>query len=619
MQGGDNRARRLAEQRAANARRAQPHGAPYLPLAPQVPYHPPPGMRLAHGMRLAPGMPLAPGMGQVPGRPLPVAPTLEQLQIEEALRASLAPPTVVNLSHLDVPTKSAGGGPVSGMGGGPVSGGTNARFSKLEGSRIEYIERQESQYCGKHALNNLLGGDYFTTSSGAAPYTREDILRIGSTLSPRNKLDLNRFCKLLAQTPGLIEDPGREPCPDNGDFASNLLVLALRISGFQAGYINIEKQYAAFKSDTTDNLLGYIVNYGGGHWVCLIYNRSSNNYIYKDSVGPVSRSYVTIAEYIGERTNILQILRVSNRSDQDSSFLKGMRNARNEGAANRGKLNQIKLLGLVDANGILDKAHKDILKTVVIPFSRLEHQELIEISILDPDLINRLNVSDIVNTETFLFLIKLHGDSKNYFNEILNSIRQLHILHGSMPIDNIIDAYAFNFFDAAKTDRYLDNHPELSRPTWVDPTSHYYSSEDGRKLIVNGKRAIGILRKHLDIDRKNDLKAFIAMALAGPVYGSGGGGGPVYGSGGGGGGGGPVYGSGGGGTANKPPTKLVKSCPICTFDNDVAAIVCSQCGTSLADVVPGPPQAGGKRRKTTRFTRKRRSKKGKTQKRLKRH
>ena len=105
-----------------------------------------------------------------------------------------------------------------------------------------------------------------------------------------------------------------------------------------------------------------------------------------------------------------------------------------------------KLLGLVDANGILDKAHKDILKTVVIPFSRLEHQELIEISILDPDLINRLNVSDIVNTEIYLFLIKLHGDSKNYFNEILNSIRQLHTLHGSIPIDNIIDAYAFNFF-----------------------------------------------------------------------------------------------------------------------------------------------------------------------------
>jgi hypothetical protein len=600
MQGSDNRARRLAEQRAANARRAQPHGAPRLPVPPQVPYHPSASMRLAPGMR------------PVPGLALPVAPTLEQLnrlQLEEAIRASLAPPNMVNLTHLDVPAKDAG--PVSG-GGGPVSGGANAAFSRLEGSRIEYIERQESLYCGKHALNNLLGGDYFTTSSGAAPYSREDILRIGSTLSPRNKLDLNRFCKLLAQTPGLIEDPGREPCPDNGDFASNLLVLSIRISGFQAGYINIEKQYAAFKSDNTDNLLGYIVNYGGGHWVCLIYNRSSNNYIYKDSVGPVSKSYATIAEYIGERSNILQILRVSNRSDQDSSFLKGMRNARNEGAANRAKSNQIKLLGLVDANGILDKAHKDIIKTVVIPFSRLEHQELIEISILDPDLINRLNVSDIVNTEIYLFLIKLHGDSKNYFNEILNSIRQLHTLHGSIPIDNIIDAYAFNFFDAAKTDRYLNDHPELSRPTWVDPISHYYSSEVGRKLIANGKRAIGILRKHLDINRKNDLKAFTAMVLAGPVYGSGG---PARGNGG---GGGPVNGP-VDGTANKPPTKLVKSCPVCTFDNDAAAMVCSQCGTSLADVVPGPPQAGGKRRKITRFTTKRRSKKGKTQKRLKRH
>ena len=590
MQGSDNRARRLAEQRAANARRAQPHGAPRLPVAPQVPYHPSGGMRLAAGMH------------PVPGLPLPVAPTLEQLnrlQLEEAIRASLAPPNVVNLTHLPDSLERAGGGPVGGTGGGggPV-GGT---FSRLEGSRIEYIERQESLYCGKHALNNLLGGDYFTTSSGAAPYTREDILRIGSTLSPRNKLDLNRFCKLLAQTPGLIEDPGREPCPDNGDFASNLLVLALRISGFQAGYINIEKRYAAFKSDNTDNLLGYIINYGGGHWVCLIYNRSSNNYIYKDSVGPVSRSYATIAEYIGERTNILQILRVSNRSDQDSSFLKGMRNARNEGAANRAKSNQIKLLGLVDANGILDKAHKDILKTVVIPFSRLEHQELIEISILDPDLINRLNVSDIVNTEIYLFLIKLHGDSKNYFNEILNSIRQLHTLHRTIPLDNIIDAYAFNFFDAAKTDRYLNDHPELSRPSWVDPISHYYSSEVGRKLIANGKRAIGILRKHLDIDRKNDLKAFTAMVLAG---------GPARGNG----GGGPVDGK-----VNKPPTKLVKSCPVCTFDNDVGAMVCSQCGTSLADIVPGPPQAGGKRRKITRFTTKRRSKKGKTQKRLKRH
>jgi hypothetical protein len=179
------------------------------------------------------------------------------------------------------------------------------------------------------------------------------------------------------------------------------------------------------------------------------------------------------------------------------------------------------------------------------------------------------------------------------------------------PIDNIIDAYAFNFFDAAKTDRYLDNHPELSRPTWVDPISHYYSSEVGRRLIADGKRAIGILRKHLDIDRKNDLKAFTAMVLTGGPARGNGGGGPVGGS------GGPVSGP-VSAKANKPPTKLVKSCPVCTFDNDAAAMVCSQCGTSLADVVPGPPQAGGKRRKTTRFTTKRRSNKGKTQKRLKR-
>jgi hypothetical protein len=114
----------------------------------------------------------------------------------------------------------------------------------------------------------------------------------------------------------------------------------------------------------------------------------------------------------------------------------------------------------------------------------------------------------------------------------------------------------------------------------------------------------------LDIDRKNDLKAFTAMVLAEEA-----GGGPV---------GGPVGGNGGGGggpvsaKANKSPTKLVKSCPVCTFDNDVGTMVCSQCGTSLKDVVPGSPQVGGKRRKITRFTTKRRSKKGKTQKRLKR-
>jgi hypothetical protein len=275
-----------------------------------------------------------------------------------------------------------------------------------------------------------------------------------------------------------------------------------------------------------------------------------------------------------------------------------MRHAGNEGAANKAKSNQMKLLGLVDANGILDKAHKDILKTVVIRFSRLEHQELIELSILDADLINQLKVSDIVNTEIYLFLIKLYGDSKNYFNEILNSIRQLHTLHGSIPIDNIIDAYAFNFFDAVKTDRYLNDHPELSRSSWADPISHYYSSEGGKKLIANGKRAIAILRKHLDIDRKNDLKAFTAMVLAEEA---------------GGGGGGPVSAK-----ANKSPTKLVKSCPVCTFDSDVGTMVCSQCGTSLKDVVPGSPQLGGKRRKITRFTTKRRSKKGKTQKRLKR-
>ena len=309
MSGTDNRARRLAAQRAANARRAQPQAAPL----PSVPYHPrpgmhptpgmrpppsmypqpgmrpPPGMHPRPGMHPTPGMYPTPGIRPPPGRPLPVAPTLEnlnRLQMEKAIRASLAEPNVVNLTHLPDSLEPAGGGggggPVSGTGGGggggggPVSGtggggpvsGTgggggpvSGTFSKLEGSRIEYVERQESLYCGKHALNNLLGGEYFTTSSGAEPYSREEAIRIGANLSLVNKFNLNRFCKLLAQTPGLIEDPGREPCPDNGDFASNLLVLALRISGFQAGYINIEKRYAAFKSDNTDNLLGYIVNY----------------------------------------------------------------------------------------------------------------------------------------------------------------------------------------------------------------------------------------------------------------------------------------------------------------------------------------------------------------------
>jgi hypothetical protein len=130
-----------------------------------------------------------------------------------------------------------------------------------------FFEPQESLGCGRHALNNLLGGRYFIKDD-------RSVFTLDSIKIP---ISLQSLCRFLSNELRIFETL---ECLEDENYDTNVLRSALNILGFP-----VEQKTRETIEDNPE-IFGFIVNYGGGHWVSLR-RLDDGNYKYTDSVSGV--------------------------------------------------------------------------------------------------------------------------------------------------------------------------------------------------------------------------------------------------------------------------------------------------------------------------------------------
>jgi len=97
----------------------------------------------------------------------------------------------------------------------------------------DFIEPQEGAGCGRHALNNFLGGRYFVRDDGT------NINSIGELRV--NEVSLQTLCRYIRETAVRISGPertGGDYCPDDENYDYNVLDAAFRLYGYKLGITN---------------------------------------------------------------------------------------------------------------------------------------------------------------------------------------------------------------------------------------------------------------------------------------------------------------------------------------------------------------------------------------------
>ena len=149
-----------------------------------------------------------------------------------------------------------------------------------------YFDRQYGDLsCGRRALNNLFGREVFKTGSS------EDTIIYSNNYQeiPMSLFAICNYTKdaLHKTMPDLSMD---HYCPKNENYDINVLIYAIYFSGY-----NCETEANLFSKDGAgkwtiniddgkkEEMVGIIMNKGGGHWVTLKKN-DTNKYEYYDSV-----------------------------------------------------------------------------------------------------------------------------------------------------------------------------------------------------------------------------------------------------------------------------------------------------------------------------------------------
>lgn len=142
---------------------------------------------------------------------------------------------------------------------------------------IKFFEPQQSAGCGRHALNNLLGGKHFLRDGGTI--INKDTIN-GLITAPIN---LPSLCTYMSGLPMFNEEGKPLACPENEYYSSSLIIASLELLGYSAKPIKDDNSKPEWKKYTdTDKLIGYIINVPG-HWVAFR-KLADNNYRYIDSV-----------------------------------------------------------------------------------------------------------------------------------------------------------------------------------------------------------------------------------------------------------------------------------------------------------------------------------------------
>jgi hypothetical protein len=142
-------------------------------------------------------------------------------------------------------------------------------------------DQEDNQSCGRHALNNLLGGSFFVKSSNKS-YTEQSLREAGRNLSTDAKIDLRAVCKLLHATENAnnsTNDPETTYCPDDENYNIDVIIQTLKKCGYDSKQISLRKD----TTSANEYLFGYIIN-TGAHWfsICKI----NSDYYWKNSTDP---------------------------------------------------------------------------------------------------------------------------------------------------------------------------------------------------------------------------------------------------------------------------------------------------------------------------------------------
>ena len=141
-----------------------------------------------------------------------------------------------------------------------------------------FFEKQDpkSLGCGRHALNNLLGGTYFIKddSSEITDTTVQDL---------PIPISLMSLCKYLTTKKAV---GGATPCPENENYEDSVIMGALRVIGYSATPIILE--------EISDTPVGFIANKNGDHWVAI--RREGDGYRLIDSLTKDAPSTVSLED-----------------------------------------------------------------------------------------------------------------------------------------------------------------------------------------------------------------------------------------------------------------------------------------------------------------------------------
>jgi chromosome segregation ATPase len=141
----------------------------------------------------------------------------------------------------------------------------------------DFFEEQEAgvQGCGRHALNNLLGGKYFITTNPRLVLTDDIFPHISEPPIP-----LTQVCNYLSTKGAYNEEDGTPlSCPAEGKERENwdniVLETALGMLGYSAE--SQSDDWAQLKErNLREGHIGYLVNHGANHWVAYKKIQGSN-------------------------------------------------------------------------------------------------------------------------------------------------------------------------------------------------------------------------------------------------------------------------------------------------------------------------------------------------------
>ena len=142
----------------------------------------------------------------------------------------------------------------------------------------DFFEEQENLGCGRHAINNLLGG-LFTIKDNGLMITGKNIDKLDC---PIPLMSLCRYLEIKGRLGNGIKQKNGTIvyCPKNENYEDEVLKAALNILGYNVALVNTTN----IPRDVPPGMVGYLLNLGGGHWVSIRYTPEGYRWI--DSMRP---------------------------------------------------------------------------------------------------------------------------------------------------------------------------------------------------------------------------------------------------------------------------------------------------------------------------------------------